>query len=231
MTAIQLTPAQRKDKRADAHHLDPVVMIGGDGLTPAVQKEVDAALNAHGLIKVRVFSDERTTREAIFAALSDELGSVSRSALWSNNADNPWGSLQALAECALANYFSYSVIPDGADHNLCGRGAAAVYEHNKRNLSWPSESRLKRDALFISVTSMDDDNVVVKPWPAVLGNKDAGDLDRRSRQRRLATLLLRRTNAPERAVDRDVVADLQYAGDEERQTERARAKSRTCQDR
>ncbi len=76
MTAIQLSPAQRKEKRADAHHLDPVVMIGGDGLTPAVQKEVDAALNAHGLIKVRVFSDERTTREAIFAALSDELGAA-----------------------------------------------------------------------------------------------------------------------------------------------------------
>jgi len=76
MTAIQLTPAQRKEKRADAHHLDPVVMIGGDGLTPAVQKEVDAALNAHGLIKVRVFSDERTTREAIFAALSDELNAA-----------------------------------------------------------------------------------------------------------------------------------------------------------
>jgi RNA-binding protein len=76
MTAIQLSPAQRKEKRADAHHLDPVVMIGGDGLTPAVQKEVDAALNAHGLIKVRVFSDERSNREAIFAALSDELGAA-----------------------------------------------------------------------------------------------------------------------------------------------------------
>ena len=76
MTAIQLSPAQRKEKRSDAHHLDPVVMIGGDGLTPAVQKEVDAALNAHGLIKVRVFSDERSTREAIFAALSDELGAA-----------------------------------------------------------------------------------------------------------------------------------------------------------
>jgi RNA-binding protein len=76
MTAIQLTPAQRKEKRADAHHLDPVVMIGGDGLTPAVQKEVDAALNAHGLIKVRVFSDERTTREAIFASLSDALNAA-----------------------------------------------------------------------------------------------------------------------------------------------------------
>ena len=76
MTAIQLSPAQRKEKRSDAHHLGPVVMIGGDGLTPAVQKEVDAALNAHGLIKVRVFSDERSTREAIFAALSDELGAA-----------------------------------------------------------------------------------------------------------------------------------------------------------
>ena len=76
MTAIQLTPAQRKDKRADAHHLDPVVMIGGDGLTPAVQKEVDAALNAHGLIKVRVFSDERATREAIFTTLSDVLNAA-----------------------------------------------------------------------------------------------------------------------------------------------------------
>jgi hypothetical protein len=27
-------PAERKEKRADAHHLDPVVLIGGDGLTP-----------------------------------------------------------------------------------------------------------------------------------------------------------------------------------------------------
>jgi len=76
MTAIQLTPAQRKEKRADAHHLDPVVMIGNDGLTPAIRKEADAALNAHGLIKVRVFSDDRTSREAMFAALADELGAA-----------------------------------------------------------------------------------------------------------------------------------------------------------
>jgi putative YhbY family RNA-binding protein len=76
MTAIQLTPAQRKEKRAEAHHLDPVVMIGNDGLTPAIRKEADAALNAHGLIKVRVFSDDRTSRETMFAALADELGAA-----------------------------------------------------------------------------------------------------------------------------------------------------------
>ncbi|MDM4764824.1 ribosome assembly RNA-binding protein YhbY [Pelomonas sp. SE-A7] len=73
MPAIQLTPAQRKERRADAHHLDPVVMIGGDGLTPAVVKETDAALKAHGLIKVRVLSDDRENRESILAALADQL--------------------------------------------------------------------------------------------------------------------------------------------------------------
>jgi RNA-binding protein len=76
MPAIQLTPAQRKEKRADAHHLDPVVMIGSDGLTANVTKEVDAALKAHGLIKVRVFSDDREGREAAFAQLCDQLGAA-----------------------------------------------------------------------------------------------------------------------------------------------------------
>ena len=76
MPQIILTPAQRKDKRSDAHHLDPVVMIGGDGLTPAVIKETDAALNAHGLIKVRVLGDDRAAREAMFAQLCDELNAA-----------------------------------------------------------------------------------------------------------------------------------------------------------
>ncbi|MDD5030334.1 MAG: YhbY family RNA-binding protein [Rhodoferax sp.] len=76
MPHIQLTPAQRKVHRADAHHLDPVVMIGNDGLTAAVKNETDAALNAHGLIKVRVFSDDRSAREAIFMTLADELSAA-----------------------------------------------------------------------------------------------------------------------------------------------------------
>ncbi|MGR4870059.1 YhbY family RNA-binding protein [Variovorax sp. LARHSF232] len=73
MPAIQLTPAQRKVHRAEAHHLDPIVMVGGDGLTPAVKKETDAALKAHGLIKIRVFSDDRLAREAMLQTLADEL--------------------------------------------------------------------------------------------------------------------------------------------------------------
>jgi len=76
MAQIQLTPAQRKAHRANAHHLDPVVMVGAGGLTAAVKKETDAALNAHGLIKVRVFSDDRAVRSEIYQTLADELGAA-----------------------------------------------------------------------------------------------------------------------------------------------------------
>ncbi|MBC7379691.1 MAG: YhbY family RNA-binding protein [Burkholderiaceae bacterium] len=76
MPQIQLTPAQRKVHRAEAHHLDPVVMIGGDGLTANVKKETDAALNAHGLIKVRVFADDRVQREAFFQELATSLNAA-----------------------------------------------------------------------------------------------------------------------------------------------------------
>lgn len=76
MAQIQLTPAQRKVHRANAHHLDPVVMVGAGGLTAAVKKETDAALNAHGLIKVRVFSDDRIARDEIYQMLADELGAA-----------------------------------------------------------------------------------------------------------------------------------------------------------
>ena len=76
MPALLLSPAQRKQKRAEAHHLDPVVAIGHDGATPAVRREIEAALAAHGLVKVRVFSEDRKAREALLADLSDSFGAA-----------------------------------------------------------------------------------------------------------------------------------------------------------
>lgn len=73
MTALALTPAQRKSLKAQAHDLNPVVMIGGDGLTPAVIKEAKSAISHHGLIKIRVFGDDRDTRMAIYEELCDQL--------------------------------------------------------------------------------------------------------------------------------------------------------------
>jgi len=70
VTALFLSAAERKHKRAEAHHLNPVVSIGHDGATAAVRREIEAALNAHGLIKLRVFSDDRAVREALLLELS-----------------------------------------------------------------------------------------------------------------------------------------------------------------
>ena len=76
MPAFELSTAERRGLRAQAHHLDPVVMIGNDGLTPAVAKEIGLALDAHGLIKVRMFSDDRAERETMLAKLAESLGAA-----------------------------------------------------------------------------------------------------------------------------------------------------------
>ena len=76
MPAIEHSPAQRKVHRAEAHHLQPVVAVGVEGLTAAVRQEADAALKAHGLIKVRVFSDDRLARNAVFSELAETLGAA-----------------------------------------------------------------------------------------------------------------------------------------------------------
>jgi len=60
-----ITPARRRELRAKAHHLHPVVRVGQHGLTPAVIREIDVNLRAHELIKVRVFSEARDERRAL----------------------------------------------------------------------------------------------------------------------------------------------------------------------
>ena len=70
---LKLTPAERSALRAEAHGLNPVVMIGEAGLTESVMKEIAASLDAHGLIKVRVFGDDREARVAMYEQISTEL--------------------------------------------------------------------------------------------------------------------------------------------------------------
>ena len=74
MSEIILSRDARLTLRSQAHHLDPVVLLGASGLTEAVMKEIDRELKAHELIKVRVPTDDREEREAIFAKVADELG-------------------------------------------------------------------------------------------------------------------------------------------------------------
>jgi putative YhbY family RNA-binding protein len=73
-SAGALTPAQRRGLKARAHHLQPVVMIGDGGLTDQVEREIDANLRAHELIKIRVLGDDRPAREALIAAICEATG-------------------------------------------------------------------------------------------------------------------------------------------------------------
>ncbi|OZI33240.1 hypothetical protein CEG14_20605 [Bordetella genomosp. 1] len=73
MPILELTSRERSDLRSAAHSLRPVVLIGDNGLTEAVLKEIDRALNAHELIKVRAGGDDREAREAMLASICDTL--------------------------------------------------------------------------------------------------------------------------------------------------------------
>jgi putative YhbY family RNA-binding protein len=68
-----VTPAERKALKARAHALDPIIHLGGKGLTGAVIAEVDRALAAHELIKVRAGGLERDAREAALAEICAKL--------------------------------------------------------------------------------------------------------------------------------------------------------------
>ena len=69
-----MRPVERKALKARAHGLDPVVQLGERGLTEAVLAEIDRALDAHELIKVRAASLDRDAREAALAGICGRLG-------------------------------------------------------------------------------------------------------------------------------------------------------------
>jgi putative YhbY family RNA-binding protein len=69
-----MTPAERKALKAKAHKLDPVVHVGAKGLTEEVIAEIDRALHAHELIKVRAASLDRDAREEAFGRIAEKTG-------------------------------------------------------------------------------------------------------------------------------------------------------------
>jgi RNA-binding protein len=73
---LQLSPAERRALKARAHALEPTVLVGNGGLTPAVAGEIDRTLTAHELIKVRVLGDDRDARADILNRICEDLGAA-----------------------------------------------------------------------------------------------------------------------------------------------------------
>jgi RNA-binding protein len=77
MPILEITSRERSALRAAAHPLRPVVLIGDNGLSDAVLKEIDLNLNAHGLIKVRASGQDRDEREVILGQICESLSCAS----------------------------------------------------------------------------------------------------------------------------------------------------------
>jgi RNA-binding protein len=61
----------RQQLKAKAHSLKPIVIVGNNGLTNNVNDEIDRALNDHELIKMRINSEDRDERKALYAEISE----------------------------------------------------------------------------------------------------------------------------------------------------------------
>lgn len=72
-----LTARERTHLKARAHVLEPVVQVGHAGVTSEIVAEVERALTAHELIKVRIGGADRHDR----VALGDDLAAASDAAV------------------------------------------------------------------------------------------------------------------------------------------------------
>jgi RNA-binding protein len=68
----RISSAQRKWLRGQAHTLKPIVQIGKQGLSESALRQVDAALDAHELIKVQAVAP-REEKDAIAERLAEQL--------------------------------------------------------------------------------------------------------------------------------------------------------------
>lgn len=76
MPELLLTSAQRRQLRARAHSLKPVVLLGSAGFSDAVLHEIDRALTAHELVKIKVPDDDREQRAVIATTAADKLSAA-----------------------------------------------------------------------------------------------------------------------------------------------------------
>ena len=68
-----ITNIKKKELRKKAYSLKPFVMIGQNGLTDAVLAEIDIALNAHELIKIRIRGVDKNKRSELFLRIEQKL--------------------------------------------------------------------------------------------------------------------------------------------------------------
>ena len=66
----------KKSLRGVAHHLDPIIAVSERGISDGIVEETERALSDHELIKVKVFSADRSSRGEVASALAEATSSI-----------------------------------------------------------------------------------------------------------------------------------------------------------
>jgi len=73
---MAITGRERAQLRAEAHHLDPLVQVGGQGITPSVLQSLDDALRTRELVKIQLGRPIEERPRAVAERLARETGAV-----------------------------------------------------------------------------------------------------------------------------------------------------------
>jgi RNA-binding protein len=74
--STELTAAQTRFLRGQAHGLKAILQVGGKGITDALLAEIDGALEHHELIKIKVAGEDRDARDAMIETIAGRAGAA-----------------------------------------------------------------------------------------------------------------------------------------------------------
>ncbi|MGH1428875.1 MAG: ribosome assembly RNA-binding protein YhbY [Arenicella sp.] len=72
---MQLTGKQKNYLRGLAHNINPIITVGANGLSEAVLKELEIALEHHELLKIKLPADDKAAKTSLMATICTDTNS------------------------------------------------------------------------------------------------------------------------------------------------------------
>ncbi|MDX1353104.1 ribosome assembly RNA-binding protein YhbY [Thiomicrorhabdus sp. Kp2] len=72
----KLTTNQKKFLRGIAHNINPMIIIGANGVTESLMKELESTLEHHEILKIKMASADRDDRKQIIDYILEQTGAL-----------------------------------------------------------------------------------------------------------------------------------------------------------
>ena len=63
--STSISKQKKQSLKQQSHHLEPVVLLGTKGLTDSVHREIEVALEAHELIKIKLSGKDKAEKQQL----------------------------------------------------------------------------------------------------------------------------------------------------------------------